>query len=159
VVRYDRTIPPGGKGGITLEIDSSRVRGRFEKKAIVWSDDTSQVSVALYLKGEVRPNVTLTPGGYLSLWGTMGKAVTAHVDITNNHKKPMRIIRVWHDMASHVKWKLTPTRPGYAYRLTVTDHSRSPAQYIGHFWLETDLPQEPKLTIIVSGSIHEEAEK
>jgi hypothetical protein len=159
VVRYDRIIPPGGKGSITLEVNSRTVRGKFEKKAMIWSDDASQMSIAVYVRGEVQPNVELTPGGYLSLWGTIGKTIKAHVDITNNHKEPMRITRVWHDMASHVKWKLTPIHPGYAYRLTVTDQSRSPAEYIGHLWLETDLPQEPELTIIVSGTVHAEAGK
>lgn len=159
MVRYDRTIPPGGKGSITLEVNSRRVRGKFEKKAMVWSDDTSHMSIAIYLKGEVRPNVSLEPGGYLSLWGELGKTIEAHVDITNNHKTPMKIIRVRQDMGSHVKWKLTPVRPGYVYRLMVIDQSKSPGEYTGHFRLETDLPQEPKLTIIVNGMVRGEAGK
>jgi hypothetical protein len=84
---------------------------------------------------------------------------TVVVILTLNHEEPIRIIRVWRDMASQVKWKWTPILPGYAYRLTVTDQSRSPAQYVGHFWLETDLPQEPELTITVSGTVHAEAGK
>ena len=159
MVRYDRTIPPGGKGRITLEINSNRVRGKFEKKAIVWSDDTSQMSIALYLRGEVRPHVGLTPGGYLSLWGVQGKTIEAHVDITNNHKTPMKITRVLHDMGSHVKWTLTPVRPGYVYRLTVIDQSKSPGEYTGHFRLETDLPQKREVTIIVNGMVRAEEGK
>jgi len=80
VVRYDRTIPPGGKGRITLEINSNSIRGKFEKKAVVWSDDTEHMSVALSLRGEIRPHVGLTPGGYLSLWGVQGKTIEAHID-------------------------------------------------------------------------------
>lgn len=159
MVRYDRTIPPGGKGRITLEINSNRVRGKFEKKAIVWSDDTSQMSIALYLRGEVRPHVGLIPGGYLSLWGVQGKTIEAHVDITNNHKTPMKITGVRHDMGSHVKWKLIPVRPGYVYRLTVIDQSKSPGEYTGHFRLETDLPQKREVTIIVNGMVRAEAGK
>ena len=153
MVRYDRIIPPGGKGGITIEINSNRVRGKFEKKVMVWSDDPSQMSIALYLKGEVRPHVGLDPGGYLSLWGTMGKTIKAHVDITDNHPEPMKITRVKHDLGAHVKWNLTPIRPGYVYRLTIIDQSESPGEYSGHFRLETDLPQKREVTIIVNGMV------
>jgi len=57
VTRYDRVIPPGGRGKITLAIDSNRVRGDFRKRAIVWSNDPERRSIALYLLGVVKPNV------------------------------------------------------------------------------------------------------
>jgi hypothetical protein len=71
--RYDRVIPPGGTGQITLGIDTGRVREEFRKKALVWSNDRVRKSVALYLMGEVKPHISLVPGGYLALQGVKGR--------------------------------------------------------------------------------------
>ena len=89
MARYDRVIPPGGKGKVTIEIDSSRIRGEFEKKAIVWSNDPDRMSVALYLKGKVMAHISLEPGGYISIVGVKGEAPLGHVEIINHHESPV----------------------------------------------------------------------
>jgi len=158
VVRYDRVIPPGGTGKIRLRINTDRVRGKFEKKALVWCNDRARMSIALYLRGEVRPHVGLDPGGYVSLWGVAGRTIRSAVKITNNHQRPMKITRVRQDLGDRVRWELVPVRPGYVYRLTLTDHSPSPGEYSGYFRLETDLPEKPELVIIVNGMVRPKEE-
>ena len=91
MARYDRVIPPGGTGNITVTIDSGKVRGDFRKKAIIWSNDLQRMSVALYLEGEIIPHISLKPGGYLSLWGVKGRVPSEHLEITNNHDKPLKL--------------------------------------------------------------------
>ena len=90
MTRYDRVIPPGGTGQITLGIDTSKEIDEFEKKAVVWSNDPQRKSVALYLKGKVKPHISLIPGGYLSLQGVWGRVPAEKLDIINNHKKPFK---------------------------------------------------------------------
>ena len=91
VTRYDRVIPPGGTGTVTLAVDTSRVIGEFQKRAVVWSNDSEQRSVALYLKGEVTPLISLEPGGYVGLWGVKGQVPVESIEIINNLNNSVNI--------------------------------------------------------------------
>ena len=155
MARYDRVIPPGGKGNITVTIDSGKVRGDFRKKAIIWSNDLKRMSVALHLEGEVIPHISLDPGGYLSLWGVKGKVRRENLDMINNHKNPMKIIGVDSDVSDHIIWHLEEIKPGYVYRLEVEDISEAVGDYNGHLYVRTDNPLKPELVIIINGHVSE----
>ena len=155
MARYDRVIPPGGKGKVTIGIDSSRIRGKFEKKAIVWSNDPDRMSVALYLKGEVKPHISLEPGAYISLVGVKGETPPGHVEIINNHESPVKITGVDNDLPDRVRWRLEEITPGSLYRLEVEDISKKGGDYTAHLTIRTDNPEKPELTLIVRGEITE----
>ena len=155
MARYDRVIPPGGTGKLKLSIDTSSVRGEFEKKAIVWSDDLERRSIALYLTGEVKPHISLEPGGYLSLWGVKGKAPRENLDIINNHDKPLKINYIESDLKDHVRWTLKEVKSGYVYRLEVVDISKTTCDYSGHLYVRTDNSLKPELVIIINGHVSE----
>jgi hypothetical protein len=131
------------------------VRGEFEKKAIVWSNDLERRSIALYLTGEVKSHVSLEPGGYLSLWGVKGQVPREHLDIINNHKRPLKIMGIDNDLTDRVRWTLEEIRPGFVYRLTVEDISKGAGDYKGYLTISTDNSLKPKLKVIVTGQISE----
>jgi hypothetical protein len=155
VTRYDRVIPPGGTGQITLEVDTSKVRAEFQKKAMVWSNDPQRKSVALYLKGAVKPHISLVPGGYLSLQGVKGRVPAEKLDIINNRKQPFKITRIISDLPDNIIWHLKEIKPGYSYTLKIEDISTKAGQYSGHLVVRTDQLQKPQLVIIVNGYIEE----
>jgi len=155
VARYDRVIPPGGKGKVIIEIDSSSVRGEFEKKAIVWSNDPDRMSVALYLKGKVKPHISLEPGGYISIVGVKGEAPLGHVEIINHHESPVKITGVDNDLPDRVSWRIKEIKPGFVYMLEVEDISKNGGDYTAHLTIRTDNPEKPELTLIVRGEIRE----
>ena len=155
MTRYDRVIPPGGTGQITLGIDTSKEIEEFEKKAVVWSNDPQRKSVALYLKGKVKPHISLIPGGYLSLQGVKGRVPVEKLEIINNHKKPFKIKTVIHDLPDLIHWQIKENVPGFSYTLEVEDISKKAGEYTGHLILQTDQPQKPELLIIVKGYIEE----
>jgi len=153
VTRYDRVIPPGGRGKITLAIDSNRVRGDFRKRAIVWSNDPERRSIALYLLGVVKPNVILDPGNYLSLEGARGRVPPGHIKIMNNHERPLKIKGITSDLPDNIQWSIKEIEPGQTYSLEVKNISRKAGEYTAHMFIRTDNPQKPELVIIVNGRI------
>ncbi|MBC8418324.1 MAG: hypothetical protein H8E10_06990 [Desulfobacterales bacterium] len=153
MARYDRVIPPGGTGNVTLEIDSNTIRGEFEKKAIVWSNDPERISIALFLKGEVKPHISLDPGGYVSLVGPMGEVPKGYVKIINNHKGPVKITGIENDLPDRVRWRLEEISPGFVYRLEVEDISKKGGDYTAHLTIRTDHTKKPALPLIVRGEI------
>jgi len=136
-----------------LSIDSSVVRGEFEKKAVVWSNDLARRSVALYLRGEVKPYISLEPGGYLSLWGVKGQVPKESLEIINNHDQPLKIMGIEDDLPGHIGWEIKEIKPGYLYILTVEDISSSEGDYTGHLIIKTDNPNKPALVVIINGQI------
>jgi len=156
VTRYDRVIPPGGKGKIELAIDSRGVRGDFRKRAIVWSNDRERMSIALYLMGVVRPHIILEPGNYLSLQGVRGHVPPGHMEIINNHQRPLRIKGIATDLPDNITWTLKEIESGHKYSLEVEDMSKRAGDYTGHLFVRTDNPKKSELVIVISGQISKE---
>ena len=155
MTRYDRDIPPGGTGQITLGIDTSKEIDEFEKRVFVLSNDPQRKRMALHLKGEVKPHISLVPGGYLSLQGALGQVPGEKLEIINNHKQPFKITGVVNKLPDHIKWQIVETKPGYSYTLEVDDISKKTGDYSGRLIVQTDQPQKPELVIIVTGYIEE----
>jgi hypothetical protein len=88
-----------------------------------------RISIALYLTGEVKPHISLEPGGYLSLGGVKGKVPREHLDIINNHKRPLKIVGIDNDLTDHVRLNLEEIKPGFVYRLEVEDVSKLAGDY------------------------------
>lgn len=110
-------------------------------------------SVALYLRGEVKPYISLEPGGYLSLWGVKGQVPKKSLKIINNVEKPLKIAGIDDDLPGHIRWEMKTIKPGYVYRLEVEDISRSAGDYTGHLIIKTDNPNKPALVVIIHGLI------
>jgi hypothetical protein len=158
VARFDRVIPPGGTGSVILTVDTERILGEFAKRATVWSNDPERQSIDLELTGEVRPYISLDPGGYVSLWGPQGEVPTAYVDIINNSERPLEIesIHPDDDLKDLVKWRLERVKPGFAYRLVIEDVSQGRKGYTGHLIVRTNHPEKPVLSVIVNRQVSEE---
>jgi hypothetical protein len=153
VTRYDRVIPPGGSGTVTVTIDSGRIIGEYQKRAVVWSNDPERRSVALYLDGRVKPFVSLEPGGYIGLWGARGQVPAEAIEIKNNLTTPIKITGIENELPGRFRWHLEEVKPGYLYRLKVEDISEIAGEYTGHLMVRTDHPKKPEFVIIVNGYI------
>ena len=158
MARFDRVIPPGGTGSVILTVDTERIQGEFEKKATVWSNDPERKSIVLELIGEVRPYISLEPGGYVSLWGPEGKVPPAYLDIINNSEKPLEIESIQPDseLKARIKWRLEVVKPGFAFRLEIEDVSDQSGEYTGHLVIRTNLPQKPELSAIIKRQLTED---
>jgi hypothetical protein len=157
VARFDRVIPPGGTGSVILTVDTERILGEFEKKATVWSNDPERKSIVLELIGEVRPYISLEPGGYVSLCGPEGKVPPAYLDIINNSEKPFQIESIQPDqnLKDRIRWRLEIVKPGFAYRLEVEDVSDGSGEYTGHLVIRTNHPDKPELSAIINRQLTE----
>jgi hypothetical protein len=112
-------------------------------------------SVALYLMGEVKPHISLVPGGYLALRGLKGQVPKEKLEIINNHRQPFKVTGVDNDLPDHVQWRLEEIKPSYSYVLEVENISKKAGEFRGHLIVRTDHPQKPELVIIVNGDIRE----
>ena len=62
MAHFDRAIPPGGEGKITLTVNLSGYNGPVRKDAKVMSDDPEKSSFTLTVMGTVKQLVQVRPG-------------------------------------------------------------------------------------------------
>lgn len=87
------------------------------------------------------------------MWGVKGQVPEESLHIINNREKPLKITGVEDDLPGRIRWKLEKIKPGYLYRLTVQDVSRSAGDYTGHLIIKTDNPHKPALVVIINGLV------
>ena len=65
MTRFDRVIPPGGEGMVTLNVNLKGFQGKVWKDATIISNDLRQPSFQIVLQGKVRPYIELRPGSFV----------------------------------------------------------------------------------------------
>lgn len=113
------------------------------------------MSTVLILEGEVRPRISLEPGGYVSLVGVVGRVEPEHLDIINHQEKAVKILELSTDLEDNIRWELDVVEAGRTYRLTVQDVSKTSGDYSGHLYIRTDDASKPELVAIINGRIRE----
>jgi hypothetical protein len=107
--------------------------------------------------GEVRPYISLDPGGHVSLWGPEGEVPAAYLDIVNNSGKPLEIESVHpdRDLKDRIRWRLEMVKPGLAYRLVIEDLPDESGGYTGHLIVRTSHSEKPELSVIINRPLTE----
>ena len=72
MVRYDRAIPPGGVGQVTLQVSTSGFQGKVTKSAQVTTNDPKQRISKIFLSIDVRAHLIVEPGPKIMLQGIVG---------------------------------------------------------------------------------------
>jgi hypothetical protein len=97
VARFDRTIPPGGEGKITLEVKTKRYHGNFHKTAEVTTNDPKNPKVTIGMKGTIWTPIHLEPkNAYLA--GTLGDEIETVVHLRGEKKEALVIKLPWNYM-------------------------------------------------------------
>ncbi len=154
MAHFDRAIPPGGEGKITLIVDLRGYNGPVRKDATVISDDPEQSSLKLTVMGTVKQVVQIRPGTNLSLRGTADQIKEAVVELIGTGK-PFQISKMESNLEGKISYELQTVAPGQHYQLKVNNLAKE-GSYSGYIILTSDLPRGQIPTIRVSGRIEGE---
>ncbi len=88
VASFDKTIPPGGEGKISLSLDGTRVHGEFTKTATVHSNDPDHPELVLTIAGNKVSFLNIVPDGVVYLQGRYEEEISKDITITSNEKQP-----------------------------------------------------------------------
>jgi hypothetical protein len=89
VLVSEKNIPPGGKGEVQANFDSTRFRGAVSKTIYIYSSDPVNPVLQLHLKGNVLEPVAIEPAQINFGYVTEGKPVTSTVVLRNQGGKPL----------------------------------------------------------------------
>ena len=152
MARYDRTIPPGGEGKITLEIRTKGYEGRLSKSARVTTNDPKNPQVTISMKGDIWTPIHLKPR-YVRLQGIVGDDIQQVVLLQAEKEDPLTVKLESISVPDKVEAELEEMEKGRNYKLTVKNRVKGEAKYSGQIKLSTSYPEKPEIVIRISGNV------
>lgn len=158
MVRYDRTIPPGGVGKITLQVNTRGFYGKITKSARVTTNDPRQRHTKIYLSINVRTHIVVEPGPKIILRGIVGDDVRRVLRIRAADGQPLEITRIDTNLRSVIDYKLTRKDDTNQYNLEVSSKATGGKSASGFLTLQTNHPKKKILRLSVHVRIRPELE-
>ena len=149
MVRYTRTIPPGGVGQVTLQVNTNGLQGRLTKSARMTTNDPRQSSTKLYLSINVRAHILVEPGPKILLQGIVGDDIQRVVHIHSAENEPFEITRINTNLRSVIDYKLSRKDDGREYDLQVISRASDQKSASGFLTLYTNHPKKQVVKLSV----------
>ena len=155
VARFDRSIPPGGEGSITLQLNLEGyhgTNGTMSKRAVVYSNDPKQPRVTLTVYVRVKVTISLEPRGVF-LKGSTNDDITGVVTIRAHKDQPLILEPVKLSLAGRIEYVLKTIEKGRVYHAVFRNISKKERKYNGFLTLKTNYPEKPEISIRFVGHI------
>ncbi len=147
---YDRSIPPGGEGKISLKLNTTGYEGKVRKAAIVYTNDPKTPQDTLVIDATVKTPIMVSEK-VVFLQGTTQETITRSIDIKGELNKPLKLEPVDYTLDKKVKFNIEEVSKGKHYRVTFTSIPNVGNYYQGLLKLRTSYPEKPELVIHVRG--------
>jgi hypothetical protein len=154
VADFDRTIPPGGEGKITLRLNLKGYQGNVKKTATVFSNDLQQSRVTLTLQGTVKSLVEVRPSNTITFRGTASQLQEQIVTL-EGASQPFHITKVENNLEGKISYQMETVEEGKQYKLKISNQMKQ-GNYAGYIKCSTDLPQKPLVVVRVLGYVEGE---
>jgi hypothetical protein len=152
VARYDRTIPPGSEGKITLVLKTKGYQGNVHKTARVSTNDPTHSQMTIGLKGKIWVPIVMNPR-YARLNGILGEHIEAVVTLRGEKEEPLKITLDSVTIPEKIDLELVEAEAGRKYEVKIKNKVNQQTNYSGHIKLTTNYAERPKLSIRVVGHI------
>lgn len=149
-VRFPPSIPPGRSGKVTVEWDTSGVRGRVRGEVLIALRGAPEPQLRLVLAGVVQPLLEFRPmaAAYFSVWA--GDAAEQTITIVSNDERPLNITRM-ELKGAHFQAKLLIAEEGRVHELRITvPAGTEPGRFMESVTLVTDHPRYPEFRVPVN---------
>jgi hypothetical protein len=146
VAAYDRAIPPGGKGKITLTVNTKGYQGRIHMAAVAYTNDPKMSQFTLGVRAFVQVPVLVSPR-YVLLQGKAERAVTRTVEIQAGLEKPLAIEPEKFNLEGRVDYDIVEIKKGRFYRVHFTSVPGNAGTFVGFINLRTNYEEMPIINI------------
>lgn len=148
---YDRTIPPGGQGKVTLTIAPFSVLKQFAKHTRVFFNDPDRHQVTLTMSGWGEPAIEIQPHHIVRFQGEAGEELKAQVRFISHLNIPWEISQVTNSIPQFIEVNLVQEERGRVYVLEIKNKSREAGHYAGKIEMKTNAVRRPILIVRVFG--------
>lgn len=161
VASFDRTIPPGGTGKISAEVDTTAFTGPISKAVLVYSNDPTNPQLNLVIKAEVRAFIDVLPRPLIRLNVLQGEPATERVVLLAADGSDFKVTGI--DTAGGPyqtsfrelpEKERVPDRKGSQWEVTVTVPANAPEGLLNQKLIaKTTVPKSPEVALNVSGVV------
>ena len=146
MAHFDRAIPPGGQGEITLQIDTKGYEGKIRKKAKVYTNDPRNKLEVLRIEAFVKAVISVSPK-YVSLKGMADRKITKTVRVRAQEDKPLKLEPSHFNLSNKVDYRIEEVEAGREFRIHFTSIPDNVGIYRGFLKLKTNYPERPEIKI------------
>ena len=146
MAHFDRTIPPGGEGKITLRVNTRGYQGEIRKRARVYTNEPHKKFELLVIRAFVKVPIYLSPR-YVRLEGLAGRKITKAVRIRAEENKPLKLEPSYFNLGKKVTYRIEEVESGRIFRVHFTSTPGPAGNYRGILKLKTNYPEKPEITI------------
>ncbi|MFC1868767.1 DUF1573 domain-containing protein [Thermodesulfobacteriota bacterium] len=143
---FDRAIPPGGEGKITITMNTEGYEGNFYKTTYVYTNDPKKDWLILGIRAFVRVPLSLRPL-YILLDGREDVSITKSIEIKAALDKPLTLEPTEFTLDGRVTYKVDEIEKGRTYKITFTSVPRIAGTFSGYLDLKTNYEEKPVVTI------------
>lgn len=147
MAHFDRAIPPGGEGKITLTIDLKGFQGPVWKSATIFSNDPQLPKITLNIHGTIRPHIEIRPSPLVQFRGIKESQNAKGVELITT-SQPFQILRIENTLGEKIAYQLETIAKGRHYRLIIINRQKV-ERYSGMIKCYTDHPQKPEIKIMI----------
>lgn len=147
---FDRSIPPGGEGKITLTVDTRGYEGNIHKTAVVYTNDPKMARFTLGVRAFVHVPISVKPR-YVRFHGREDVEVTKSVEITAGLDKPLTLEPGQSNLEGKLTYKIVEIDKGRKFRVYFTNIPGGVGAYMGFLNLKTNYNEKPVVNIRISG--------
>ncbi|WDP89071.1 MAG: DUF1573 domain-containing protein [Desulfobacter sp.] len=147
---FDRTIPPGGEGGIKIGIETGGYGGQhLHRSILVKTNDPNNKKIYLTVTGKVTQSVTIKPA-VVSLSGNPGQSLEALVTISPAKDFNIKILEMTQKIHTRIKAELAaPEQGNRDWHVKIRTYSDKADDFYDILTLKTDNPLKPELKVRV----------
>ena len=148
-------MPAGGRGKITVSVDTAHDGGRsIKKRVFVYTNDPGRKRALLIVRGNVLQFVQISPTK-VTFKGYAADPLTVRVFIRQMPDHPFAITGIRTKFGRDIRYHLEeiPGRDPKEYLLLVENVRAAPGIYNDLLLLDTDHPKRPVLEIPVVGRL------
>ncbi len=150
MAHFDRAIPPGGEGEITLKINTKGYQGKIRKKAKVYTNDPRNKLEVLRIEAFVKAVISVSPK-YVSLKGMADRKITKTVTVRAQEDKPLKLELSHFNLNNKVDYRIEEVEAGREFRIHFTSIPDNVGIYRGFLKLKTNYPERVEITIRIKG--------
>jgi hypothetical protein len=151
VAQFDRVIPPGRAGSITLRASTTGYIGKVRWQALIYSNDPAAPVETITVQGVLKRPIVLWPT-IVFLKGPLNNPISKSVRIEGRLNKPFKIEPVSFNLSRQVHYEIVEIEAGKIYEIRFVSVPNEEGKYRGFLKLKTSYEEKPEIEIPVWGN-------